>query len=150
MIDLRNALLIAGAAASIGVGARAANVNDLAEIYSGRLHHSANAAGENEGFGFAVTSISPNGKFVGDLGDGIVMNGKVTSTGKMTFAVNGSNSKGSLKMTKGKGQLSATGRFIVGSFQLKANPPIPNVPDGAYTFEVEAGNLDPLRTRTLR
>jgi hypothetical protein len=124
-------------AAALLLPARAANIDDLAETYSGRVHHSSIPSEEDESVTFFIIGTQPNGKFTGNIGGGIPISGKVTASGAVTFSGSAEDKGGSIQIKKGTGQLSATGRFIVGSFQLKgagANTP------GKYTFHVDAAS----------
>jgi hypothetical protein len=114
--------------------ARAANINDLQATYLGHAHHSSIASEENELIGFSVADTQPNGNFTGSIG-GTSISGKVTSTGAITFSGSEDGKGGVVQIKKGTGQLSATGQFIVGSFQYKGTGV--DTP-GKYTFHVEA------------
>jgi hypothetical protein len=130
-VNIASMLLIATA---VLLPARAANINDLQEEYSGWLHHSSSSGLENQEFYFEFTSTQPNGNFTGSLGGEIPISGKVTGSGVISFSGSRNDKGGLIQIKKGTGQLSATGRFIVGSFQYKgsgvSNP-------GLYTFHVE-------------
>jgi hypothetical protein len=115
--------------------ARAANINDLRDQYVGRAHHSSVAGQEDLGITFFFTDTQPNGNFTGSIEGGIPLSGKVTASGAITFSGSTTSEGGPFQIKKGTGQLSATGRFIVGSFQFKgAGVETP----GKYTFHVDS------------
>lgn len=109
---------------------RAADVNDLNEAYSGGAHHVSVAADEDENITLVIQDRQSNGKFSGQLG-GIAVTGKVTSTGKVTFA----GKTGGSSFKQGKAQLSATGRFLVGSFVWQSSD---SPASGKYIFSLDS------------
>jgi hypothetical protein len=114
--------------------ARAADINDLEDTYVGRVHHSSIASEEDDGIAIGFDNQQPNGTFTGNIGF-IPISGKVTSAGVITFSGSANGKGGSVQIKKGTGQLSATGRFIVGSFQYKGTGV--DTP-GKYTFHVDS------------
>lgn len=119
---------------SVGNGSRAADISDLGEFYEGSTHHGTNADNEDTALDFDVQTREQNGKFTG-IFSGIPVKGKVTSTGKVTFSGSLTITEGTISIKSGKGQLSATGRFIVGSFKVQTKPNAPAT--GNWTFQAE-------------
>lgn len=123
-------LVTATLIAAVSVPAVAADISDLGNLYGGAVHHTTNSSLENSPIEFDVTD-KQGANFKAEL-NGVPVTGKVTSSGKITFTGNISNSTGSVRIKKGKGQLSATGLFIVGSFQVQNNSLF--LDSGNYTF----------------
>ena len=130
-------LLTAASLVSLSA-ASAADISDLRPAYGGSAHHNQNPAGEEVGIDFQLDAGQANGKFTGFIGSVYPITGKVTSTGKVTFSGGGASKGVTLKIKKGKAQLSATGEFLVGSLVLEVNPPSQGEPNGPYTFHVAA------------
>jgi hypothetical protein len=64
---------------------------------------------------------------------GLTLNGKITNKGKFTFTA-----VGDVKVKEGTGQMSATGRFILGSFKVTNSMDPEDL--GTYLFRAEAGS----------
>jgi hypothetical protein len=81
----------------------------------------------------AFTIGGTGGAKVGGLFAAVPFKGKLTNQGKLTFSGNGA-----VKITNGKGQVSATGRFILGSFKVTQS----SEPEerGTYVFRAETGS----------
>lgn len=98
----------------------AADISDLANEYSGDAYDIRDTANEEGSLKISNIVKSGGGKFTADLGF-IPLSGKVTNTGKVTLAGKfkgvQSNVQINLKV-KATGQLSATGRFLVGSIVI--------------------------------
>ena len=118
VIALTVAVSLAGAPAS------ASNISDLKEFYGGSWHCTTSTDNENLSKEFIVTSTNHDGTFSGIFGS-VRINGKVNGKGKITFSGSGNENASSApasggvvnaQIKNGKAQLSATGRFIVGSF----------------------------------
>jgi hypothetical protein len=134
--SLAGAVVALGLAASLAPGAtvRAADISDLAPFYNGRVHHNTNPVKEDEPVVIAIDDIQGS-KFTGTIFGEVPISGKVTSSGKVTFSGKATGKGGgTYQLKKGRGQLSATGDFIVGSFQV-----VDGIDDnsGNYTFHVE-------------
>src|SRR5262249_39374110 len=99
------------------IQAENADINDLENSYEGAIQHRTSKDLESENPEIAFSDQQPNGTFNGLLGD-IPIHGKVTTSGKMTFSGKLTVMSQSLTVKEGKGQLSATGKFILGSFKL--------------------------------
>jgi hypothetical protein len=118
----------------------AANVNDLAAGYAGRGHHSTDAGDEDFSLTVEITGTEGNGDFTANFGD-IPVSGRVTSAGVMTFGGKLTLKNGAtVQVKKGSAQLSATGQFIVGSFQVKITGDV-GISPGKHTFHVEAADV---------
>jgi hypothetical protein len=105
--------------------ANAANVSDLKPLYEGYAHHLTDPGDENEGVTLTF-AVEANGQVHGNYGD-ILLKVKVSAKGVVTFS-------GKLQgaEVKGTGQLSATGKYLVGTFTFKRS----SNDDGKYTFQV--------------
>jgi hypothetical protein len=114
--------------------ARAANINDLNNNYAGVVHHSTLPAFEEIEIEIEVTDTQPNGNFTAVI-FAVPVSGKVSSTGAITFSGKSPIDGGTVQFKKGVAQLSATGDYIVGSFQLKVEN-TKFFPSGKYTFHV--------------
>lgn len=127
--------LTAGVVTFSGGPARmnAANINDLNGPYSGFLHHNNTASQENVDVNFTIDSKGSGGKFEGTFST-VPVKGVVGPKGKMFFS--GTLNAGGfvVRIKKGKAQLSATGKFIVGSF-VGESTLLPST-SGPYTFTV--------------
>ncbi len=120
-------LCLALGALALGSPAHALpGISDLGAVYDGNSHGTRGLSGENVPIGFTFDEIEPNGDFTGTFSFG-PMTGRVTSTGKVTFTATVNNFQ-----FKGSGLLSATGRFLTGTFTLK-NGSITDI----ASFEVE-------------
>lgn len=117
---------------------RAADIDDLKGEYSGAAYSSSSTSDEIDLISLTVGPKSANGKFTGEFRN-VQVSGKVTPAGKITFS--GQATKGDLflRVKSGKGQLSATGRFIVGSYKVQSNAP--EVVTGSFTFSLEESDL---------
>lgn len=103
------ALVLAG-----GPSTPAADIDDLGQIYLGPIHHTTTPLFEVGDAFLAIDSKQANGAFSGEFA-GIAIRGKVTQNGKVTFS--GRDEEDPREQIRaGKAQLSATGRFLVGSF----------------------------------
>ena len=95
-----------------------------------------NAEGDDEvrctGCGF-VSVFKPNGKFTGLFG-GVTVHGSVSNSGKVTFSGKEASGGASFKIQNGQAQLSATGKFLLGSF--KGSGTLHPERNGGYTFEL--------------
>lgn len=140
---LKGFLAMAALTAMITVGAPptdAAGINDLDTFYGGSAHSTTDTDLEDLSLSLGVLESSPNGKFSGFIA-GVNISGKVTANGKMTFsgsglaesAPAGDPSNGQIK--KGKAQVSATGRFIVGSFTFIGSGSLASR-SGKYIFSI--------------
>lgn len=114
-------------------GSHAADIDDLQEGYIGSAFSNTDPNNESQSFNIDVTGKQANGKFTGLIGT-IPISGKVTGTGKMTFSGGRSDEGAIVRIKNGKGQLSATGLFIVGSLKVQSNSP--GVTTGSFTFSL--------------
>lgn len=124
------------------IPASASNISDLATAYTGSWHSITTAENENLPAGLAISATSTNGKFTGFF-QGIPITGKVSSKGVITFKGKSSGSAnrqtqgiaGTGAISKGKAQLSATGRFIGGTFTYKGTGGLAAL-SGKYLFSL--------------
>jgi hypothetical protein len=133
--------LAAASAALFSNPSRAANPGRLKTDYSGHIHHNNKPANENLSTELHISDVNPrNGHFSGFFGP-VQIEGKVTSTGKVTFSGH-ELTMGSpgMKVSDGKGQLSATGLHFLGSFKVTQDTG-PDDNDGSYTFDMHANTL---------
>jgi hypothetical protein len=86
--------------------------------------------------GLDISPFGGPGQVAGSLA-GETLNGKLTNKGKFTFTA-----VGDVKIKNGKGQMSATGRFILGSFKV-TNSGNPN-DLGDYLFRAETSGATAL------
>jgi hypothetical protein len=120
----------------------ASSIADLASTYNGAWHSTTSAANENLPTGLTVLETSTNGKFTGFLGDQFIA-GKVSSKGVITFKSQATRTArlqpqgiaGTATISKGKAQLSATGKFIVGTFSYKGTGGLASL-TGKYLFSL--------------
>lgn len=122
-------------------GVHSANINDLRNTYSGPASSINVAKAEEALLFFQLTNTLANGGFsaIVDPTFQIPVNGKVSSSGKFSFS--GENSgKGFALKIKAKGQLSATGRFIGGTMNLKGTLNSQSI-NWNYVFFVEVQEL---------
>lgn len=105
----------------------------LRSEYEGAIHHNSNADFEGESNPLVVNVLKPNGQFKAHLG-GASLSGKVTKAGKVTFTGQFSSMGVGFKIKDGKGQLSATGLHLIGSFKV-TNDTTGTGLAGGYTFE---------------
>lgn len=114
------------------VPVRAADVTDIQSPYQGQWHHLTNSDFEFLDFDLTINSTQPNGKFAGFFGK-VPIKGKVKTNGKVTFSGKFTSQALTAKISKGKGQLSATGEFILGTLRFKATGELASQ-SGSYTF----------------
>jgi hypothetical protein len=95
-----------------------ARTADLLDGYHGGLHHVKLDQKENLDLHLAF-AVGPSGKITGVFATSIPLNKvKVTAKGVVTFSGKLDTPEGSVTVS-GAGQVSATGRFLVGSLTLK-------------------------------
>jgi hypothetical protein len=111
-------LLIALGCAALGtIPVSAADIDDLGGGYLGTSHHNTNPGHENDAMSLNVSSTNTaRGTFTGTL-NGVSVTGKVTNKGVVTCSGTQSTMSGSLRVRL-KGQLSATGLYIVGTLTI--------------------------------
>jgi hypothetical protein len=130
-------LALALTAAVISRPAYTATAADLKLQYQGRAHHNTKPGNESLEIDLDVTSVQPNGHFTGNLG-GFLIQGKVDGSGKMAFAGQFTRKGGTVvKLKDGKGQVSATGLHLLGTFKLNGDTAVSDL-NGPYTFEEHA------------
>lgn len=116
---------------------QAVDADDLLDFYIGSAHHSTNSDADDVGASLDIQTRQINGgKFTAILSEVVTVSGKVSASGKITFS--GSSANNDLKIKQGKGQLSATGQFIVGSFKAQGNSAL--YPAGSYTLTLQPLN----------
>jgi hypothetical protein len=98
--------------------------------YNGLTHHNSKATHESEAVKF-TTVLGSNNHFTGVFGP-FAVSGKLNPA---NHAITFSGQAGSVKLKEGKGQLSATGLYCVGSLKVSGSQ---SDIDGAYTFSVFA------------
>jgi hypothetical protein len=149
--------MLAGALASQSL--HAAGVDSLKSLYAGHAHH--NTEGDSENIQLNWTDVTPHGggKFSATLQiqaapiptcgaaplikiplTEVPINGKVTAAGKVTFSGKVSTGSDSLTIKNGKGQLSALGRWILGTVTVQ-NKSFNETVSGKYTFELNASSV---------
>jgi hypothetical protein len=127
----------AGLALTAAVASRPAYTATAADLqlqYQGHAHHNTKPGNENLDFDLDINSVQPNGHFNGNLG-GFLIQGKVDGAGKMAFSGQFTRKGGSVvKLKDGKGQLSATGLHVLGTFKLNGDTAVSDL-NGPYTFD---------------
>lgn len=112
---LATALVVTAAAQT---PANTADISDLRQTYFGLLSGTKTPALEDSTIFLTVVNPQQSGKFTADFGSDGSLPGKVSSTGKVSWKGK-LTSGGNNAAFKFKGQLSATGRFIVGGATVK-------------------------------
>lgn len=131
-LPLLHACVLAVVCAASGVNA--ASINDLKDAYSGPAYSTApSALDEITSLVLLVSSRQPNGRFTGQM-NSVAVQGKVSARGKLTINNRISLPDGSVMRVKVTGQLSLTGKHIVGSATFKA----PSLGTEAITFDLGA------------
>jgi hypothetical protein len=143
-------VLAVGLSMTLHTGVQCANINDLADAYEGPLSSTNSSSFEEGSLAFTVKTRQSNGGFIGVIpGLEIPIQGKVNTSGKFSFSGEGAGTSGKTTFDikiKGKGQLSATGRFIGGTANLKGvlNGSSVNV---NYIFYLEEASVMGLQRR---
>ena len=109
---------LALALACTASAARATTINDLKDAYSGPAYSTNASLDEITALVLIVNSRQPNGRFTGQL-NSVAVSGKVSSRGKLTIN-NRIPQPGGVLRVKVQGQLSLTGKHIVGSATFKS------------------------------
>jgi hypothetical protein len=100
--------------------------------YEGFIHHNTKAGEENEPAELLLDNVS-NGQFTGHFGP-VAISGKFnTATHKITFSGSSSGPGGTIGIKDGKGQLSATALYCVGTMNVTGSDPEIT---GPYTFSI--------------
>lgn len=120
MRSLSIALPLLAVAALTMAPLSAADIDNLAPGYEGGQYHTTDAGQEFQLMVLSQLTAEGGGKFSGNYGS-VPITGKVTNTGKMTFSGKTTQMGATIQVKSGKGQLSATGRFIIGSFTVKSD-----------------------------
>jgi hypothetical protein len=113
-----------------------ANINNLADGYSGHAHSGTQASLENPSLDFTITLKKPNGKFTGFLG-AVPISGKVSTKGKVTFSGGETLGSDHHNVTNGLAQLSAQGNYLLGTFTITGTGVFASEA-GKYSFETGA------------
>jgi hypothetical protein len=107
--------------------------------YDGLSHHNSSAQHESENLKLTTANLN-NGNFTGQFGP-IPITGTLNSSDhKITFSGQLPGQGGATKIKDGKGQLSATGLYCVGTFRVSGSTSDIN---GAYTFGIFAAQEIP-------
>jgi hypothetical protein len=109
-----------------------AGIGQLGADYAGHSHSVISAANENLSLDMPITGTQANGKFTGKVGD-LPISGKVTSKGKVTFSGKLTVGDITVRIKNGKGQLSATGAFLLGTLTISGTL----TQNGNFTYETE-------------
>lgn len=138
---------------------QAAGVDSLASLYAGHAHHNSSGDSENIQLNWTDVTAHGGGKFSATLQiqaapiptcmatplikiplTDVPINGKVTAAGKVTFSGKVSMGSDSLTIKDGKGQLSALGRWILGTVTVQ-NKSFNETVSGKYTFDLNASSM---------